>query len=164
MLEVVRHERMMACHRPVEWTTEHLRPLLQVGGERHEVLGGHETQLASDRFVDEHLRLQRIELPHQAHIEEVHAHASRGIRHLARRAGLRVFDAADRRKVAIVDRPDGIAIFVERLPHALQLGCDRIRIARSGESGRRRKERDGNHAERGKDDEAAFHLTISEVC
>ena len=61
--EVMRHQRMMTCHRAVERTTEQLGPFLEIGREGHEVFRRHEAQLVAGGLVDKDLRLQRIELP-----------------------------------------------------------------------------------------------------
>ena len=61
---LVRHKRMMPHHRPVEWVAEELRPLLQLGEKRNEVFGCDETQLAANRLIDQHLRLERNQLAH----------------------------------------------------------------------------------------------------
>ena len=92
VLELMRHEWMMPLHGSVEGMTEQMGPLLDLGGKRHEIFGGDETQLAADRLIHQYLRLEGVQLSHQGDNEEMDPHSTRSIGNLTRRTRLWVFD------------------------------------------------------------------------
>ena len=87
VLELMRHERMMPYHGPVEGATEELGPLLDVRGKRNEVFRCDKMQLSTDRLIDQYLRLERVDLSHQIDVEKVYSHSPGPIRRLSRRPG-----------------------------------------------------------------------------
>ena len=83
----------MPFHGPVEGLTEQLGPLFDLGRKGNKIFCRDKTQLATDRLIDQYLRLQRVDLSHKGNVEEMDPHSAGPIGHLPGRPGLWVFDA-----------------------------------------------------------------------
>src|SRR5215470_6173738 len=120
------NERFMSLHWTHEGLTKERRAFFRVLCQRDEPLGRNQFQFLAHWFVDQHIGLHRVRRALHREIDEVDAHGTLGIFHVASDFLAGVVDAANGRQVQVAYGHLIVLILLQRLAQAVELYLVRV--------------------------------------